>query len=134
MKSNMKKFLKGAGMFALCMGSHLAFAAQVGGDLAGITQGLAGPGGELSNIPSLLSDVSYIAGIGFGIKAALSLKEHNETKGQVKLSTPITLAVVAAMLIGLPSLLSSSTTTIFGAGGTNASMNSTMNAVGNSAP
>jgi hypothetical protein len=71
---------------------------------------------QMPGVADVLSAVAYIAGIGFGIKAALTLKEHNETKGQTKLSTPITLAIVAAMLLGLPSLLTNAKGSIFGNG------------------
>jgi hypothetical protein len=61
----------------------------------------------------LLQAVSYLAGIGFGIKAALKLKESNENKGQTPLSQPITLGVVAAMLFALPSTMTTATETVF---------------------
>jgi hypothetical protein len=71
---------------------------------------------QMGGIADLLSSLSYLAGIGFGIKAAMKLKEHNESKGQVSISAPITMAVVAALLIALPSLLSISAEAIFGTG------------------
>jgi len=73
--------------------------------------------GQMPGITDVLSAVAYIAGIGFGIKAALKFKEHNETKGQqVPLSAPITLAAVAAMLIALPTFLTTGTEAVFGVG------------------
>ena len=74
--------------------------------------------GELKNqmggVADLLSAVSYIGGVGFGIKAALKLKEHNESKGQTPLSQPITMGIVAALLIALPTFLKTATETLFG--------------------
>lgn len=74
--------------------------------------------GQLPGVVDTMSAISYIAGVGFGIKCALKLKAHNESKGQIPISEPITLFVVAAILIALPSMLSIATETIFGAGNT----------------
>lgn len=60
---------------------------------------------QFEGLVNVLSGVAYIGGVGFGIKAALKFKEHNETKGQVPLSQPIVMALVAALLIGLPSFI-----------------------------
>ena len=74
---------------------------------------------QLPGVADVLSACAYIGGIGFGIKAALKLKEHNESKGQqVPLSQPITLAVVAALLLALPTLLTNAKGTVFGTGST----------------
>lgn len=70
--------------------------------------------GQMGGVADLLSAVSYIGGVGFGIKAALKLKEHNETKGQTPLSQPITMGIVAALLIALPTFLKTATETLFG--------------------
>ncbi len=70
--------------------------------------------GQMGGVADLLSAVSYIGGVGFGIKAALKLKEHNENKGQTPLSTPITMGIVAALLIALPTFLKTATETLFG--------------------
>lgn len=82
-------------------------------NLSSVTTNLKG---QLPGIADILSIVAYLGGIGFGIKAALKLKEHNESKGQVPISQPITMAVVAALLLALPSLLTTSKGTIFGSG------------------
>ena len=70
--------------------------------------------GQMGGVADLLSAVSYIGGVGFGIKAALKLKEHNETKGQTPLSQPITMGIVAALLIALPTFLKTATETLLG--------------------
>jgi len=62
----------------------------------------------------ILSLISYVGGIGFGVKSALKFKEHNESKGQVPISQPITLAVVAAALLALPTMLTVSKESVFG--------------------
>ena len=69
---------------------------------------------QMGGVADLLSAVSYIGGVGFGIKAALKLKEHNESKGQTPLSQPITMGIVAALLIALPTFLKTATETLFG--------------------
>jgi intracellular multiplication protein IcmD len=71
---------------------------------------------QLPGVADLISAASYLIGIGFGLKAALKLKEHNESKGQIPLSQPVTLAVVAALLLALPTLLSVSRNSVFGTG------------------
>ena len=73
---------------------------------------------QLPVIADVLAIIAYIAGVGFGIKAALKLKESNESKGQVPLSQPITLAIVAGVLLALPTMLSVATESVFGAGNT----------------
>jgi hypothetical protein len=73
---------------------------------------------QLPAVADVLSIIAYIAGVGFGIKAALKLKESNESKGQVPLSQPITLAIVAGVLLALPTMLSVASESVFGAGNT----------------
>ena len=73
---------------------------------------------QLPAVADVLSIIAYIAGVAFGIKAALKLKESNESKGQTPLSQPITLAIVAGILLALPTMLSVATESIFGAGNT----------------
>jgi hypothetical protein len=73
---------------------------------------------QMAGIVNVISAIAYIVGIALGIKAALKMKEHNETKGQVPLSTPIVLAVVAAVLLALPTFLKTGKEGVFGAGST----------------
>jgi hypothetical protein len=65
-------------------------------------------------IADFLSAISYIAGVSFGIKAAVKMKEHNETGGKTPLSQPITLGLVAAILIAFPTMMTSATECTFG--------------------
>lgn len=109
----MKKFVKYLGYAGVAaLGAVAIEPAQAQGILT-VTNGLTP---QMSGIADVLSSISYLAGIGFGIKAALKLKEHNESKGQVAISAPITMAIVAGLLIALPSLLSMSSEAIFGTG------------------
>lgn len=109
----MKKFVKYLGYAGVAtLGMAGMDAAQAQGILT-VTNGLTP---QMGGIADVLSSIAYLAGIGFGIKAALKLKEHNESKGQVPISAPITMAIVAGLLIALPSLLSMSSEAIFGTG------------------
>ncbi len=77
---------------------------------------------QMPGVVDILSAIAYIAGVGFGIKAALKLKEHNESKGQIPLSQPITLGIVAALLLALPTFLSVAKEGVFGTGSTGTSI------------
>jgi hypothetical protein len=71
---------------------------------------------QFPGVAKVISGASYIMGVGLGVKAALKFKEHHDSQGQVKLGLPITYAVVAAILLSLPSYLSTSKQTVFGSG------------------
>ena len=118
MKNTLTKYAAATGIATLAL---LVGDAAMAQDLKAVTNNLHG---QLPGIADILSAVSYLAGIGFGIKAALKLKEHNDTKGQVPISAPITMAVVAALLIALPTLLTTSKGTIFGVGAQSSSLDS----------
>ena len=59
----------------------------------------------LNNIGALMEAVSYVAGIFFLIKCVLKLKEHNESKGQVKFFIPVLYFVAAACFLALPTFV-----------------------------
>lgn len=84
---------------------------------------------SIQGVPQLLGYVAYIVGVVFGIRGALKLKEWNETKGQVPLSTPIISLVIAALCIALPTLLSSGAETVFGSGSKKAGSLTNFNAI-----
>ena len=116
MKINLTKYVAVAALAGVALlGADVAMAQ----DLKAVTNTVHE---QLPGIADILSAVSYLAGIGFGIKAALKLKEHNDSKGQVPISAPITMAVVAALLIALPSLLTTARGTIFGVGAQSSSL------------
>lgn len=73
---------------------------------------------QMPGVADVLSAAAYVGGVGFGIKAALKLKENNESKGQVPLSQPITMAIVAALMLALPTFLATGKEAVFGAGAT----------------
>jgi hypothetical protein len=85
---------------------------------------------QMPGVAQVLSAASYVGGVGFGIKSALKLKEHNESKGQTPLSQPITLGIVAALLLALPTMLSTAKGSIFGVGSTGTTLDgSTINTI-----
>jgi intracellular multiplication protein IcmD len=73
--------------------------------------------GNFGSIADLLGGGAYLAGAAFGIQAALKFKAHNENPQQVKLSQPLTYAVVAGALLALPTWLTTGSDTMFGVGG-----------------
>lgn len=116
----MKKSL----MHAAILGLTASAAMLVSGPAAAATLGDLANGivnNTLSGANNLITGGAYLLGVAFGVKAALKLKEHNESEGRTKLSTPLTLGVVSAMLLALPSFLKTGVETTMGSG---ASMNS----------
>lgn len=58
------------------------------------------------SIITILSSICYISGTGYGLQAALKMKVYNENPKKIRLSVPITFAIVAGLLIALPTFLS----------------------------
>ena len=113
----MKQGLKGI-MYLGMLSALMLVAVEPAMAQAGLDRITSPVKAQLPAVADVLSIIAYIAGIGFGIKAALKLKESNESKGQVPLSQPITLAIVAGVLLALPTLLSVASESVFGAGNT----------------
>lgn len=61
---------------------------------------------QVKGLETLIGAICYVSGIALGIKAILKFKEHNESKGQVKLSVPIIFFIASAMLLALPTFVS----------------------------
>ena len=72
---------------------------------------------NFQGIADLMSGGAYLAGAAFGIQAALKFKAHNENPQQVKLSQPMTYAIVAGALLSLPTFLTTGSDTMFSGGG-----------------
>ena len=62
---------------------------------------------QVTSVAPVIYIVSYLCGVGFGIKAALKFKEVNESKGQVKLSAAIIFLIASALFLALPTLVNS---------------------------
>jgi intracellular multiplication protein IcmD len=73
---------------------------------------------NLNAIGVLLLGASYIAGMAFGIAAIVKFKAHKENPTQVPLSQGIVLLFVGAALIGIPSVYTLTTKTLFVSGPT----------------
>lgn len=114
-----KNILKTLGLFAITATALVVGDVAMAQDLNAVTTQVKG---QLPGVADLISAVAYVAGIGFALKAGFKLKEHNESKGQIPLSQPITLAIVAALCLGLPTLLSNAKGTIFSAGANGTSL------------
>lgn len=72
----------------------------------GATVGAAAAVGQsLSGIVDLISSLAYLAGAGFGVKAGLRLKDHSEDPEAVPIGAPLSMALVAGLLISLPTFL-----------------------------
>ncbi len=99
-------------IFALFCISEVAFAqgGQTLGDVAEhVTESMKG-------LQTLLAAAAYIAGLGFGIAGMMKFKAHKDNPTQVPLSQPITLILISAGLVFLPSLISTAGETIFKGG------------------
>lgn len=57
------------------------------------------------SIVDLLTGFMYLAGVSFGVKSALQLRDHTESPQQVRLAKPLTSTGVSAIFLGLPSFL-----------------------------
>jgi len=87
--------------------------AQAATDLGSIATNMTNTFGKLAQ---LITAISYIAGMGFGLASILKFKAHKDNPTQIPIGTPIALLFVAAALLFLPTLFGVAGTTIFGAG------------------
>lgn len=72
--------------------------------------------GQFSGVAQVASGISYILGIFLGIKAALKFKEYGEDSQRNKIGVPIALALVAGVLLALPTILTISSEAVVGTG------------------
>lgn len=61
--------------------------------------------GQLPGVLNVMEAIAYIGGLGLGFKGILKLKENNESKGQVKLATPILMIIASVILLALPTAI-----------------------------
>jgi len=69
---------------------------------------------SLGSLAKLITATAYIAGMGFAIGAVLKFKAHKDNPQQIPVGTPIALIFIAAALIFLPAIISTTGITIFG--------------------
>lgn len=63
--------------------------------------------GAFSGFLDLLVGIAYVVGGFFGFKAALQLRDHADSPQNVKIGVPMTSALVATLMLALPSLFAS---------------------------
>ena len=71
-------------------------------------------------IGKLITAGSYIAGLAFSVGAIMKFKQHKDNPTQIPIGTPISLVLIAAALLFLPTVLTTLGSTMFGAGATTA--------------
>lgn len=75
--------------------------------------------GSFAQLTKLLTAGAYIAGMGMAVSGVVQFKAHKDNPTQVPIGKPIALVLIAAALISLPTILASTSETLFGASGIN---------------
>lgn len=70
--------------------------------------------GTFVAIGKLITAGSYIAGLAFSVGAIMKFKQHKDNPTQIPIGTPISLVLIAAALLFLPTLLDTVGSTMFG--------------------
>ncbi len=92
----------------LVTGQAVAAGAEtLGGIASTVTQ-------SFTALTQLITAGSYLAGLGFSIGAIMKFKQHKDNPTQIPIGTPIALVFIAAALLFLPAILTSTGTTLFG--------------------
>jgi len=93
--------------FSMCFSEAALAEVRTLGDMAKmITQ-------TFDSIGKLITASSYLAGLGFSIGAILKFKQHKDNPTQITIGAPIAMLFVAAAMLFLPSVLSSTGKTLF---------------------
>lgn len=71
---------------------------------------------SMTNVGKLITAASYVAGVGFALMGMLKFKAHKDNPSQTPLSQPIVLLAIAAGLVFLPSLISTTGQTVWKGG------------------
>lgn len=107
-----KQVVKSVGLGLLAASAVLApmvlFAADAQ-DLSGLSTNLSK---QVGAAESLLKNVARLAGVGFVLAGLVKFKAHKDNPTQVALSVPITLLLIGGALVGLPSIVSTSSKTL----------------------
>ncbi len=56
---------------------------------------------DVASLPNLIATFAALAGVGIVVKGIMKLKEHNESKGQVKLSLALSYIIAGSFLVAL---------------------------------
>lgn len=97
----------------LCFLSPEALASNFGKMASSIT-------GTFQSIGLMITGGSYVGGLAFSIGAIMKFKQHKDNPTQVTIGTPISLVFIAAALLFLPTILSVTGQSMFGAKGSTA--------------
>jgi hypothetical protein len=60
---------------------------------------------NIKSVPQLIGSISYVCGVALGVMSLLKFKEHNETKGQVKITSGIIYLLCSIILLSLPTVM-----------------------------
>jgi len=74
--------------------------------------------GTFEKIGKLITAGSYIAGLAFSVSAIMKFKQHKDNPTQIQIGQPISLVLIAAALLFMPTLLKSVGSTMFGSAST----------------
>jgi len=92
---------------ALLSFTNATFALSIGTMAANITD-------TFTQIGKLITAGSYIAGLAFSVGAIMKFKQHKDNPTQIQIGQPISLVLIAAALLFMPTLLKSIGSTMFG--------------------
>lgn len=81
--------------------------------LTGSTGGVPTNLTNIGSVAKLITGASYVAGLAFSIGAIMKFKAHKDNPTQTPISTPIVLLFVAAALLFIPAIFSSTGVTLF---------------------
>ena len=96
---------------ALLSFAGATFALTLGTMAANVTKTFA-------QIGALITSGSYIAGLAFSVGAIMKFKQHKDNPTQIPIGTPISLVLIAAALLFMPTLLKTIGATMFGTAST----------------
>lgn len=94
-------------MLGLLLFCDTAIALTIGSMATNITDTFAAIG-------KLITAGSYIAGLAFSVGAIMKFKQHKDNPTQIPIGTPISLVLIAAALLFLPTILDTVGSTMFG--------------------
>ncbi|KTD18772.1 IcmD (DotP) [Legionella lansingensis] len=72
---------------------------------------------SFTSVAKLITAGSYLAGLAFAIGAIMKFKQHKDNPTQIPIGTPISLVLIAAALLFLPSILGVTGQSLFGESG-----------------
>ena len=109
-----KRMMKIAfGCTLLLVGAAAYAAAGTSGGIGGVATQVTG---NLAAIAKLITAGAYVAGFAFVVGAIVKFKAHKDNPTQVSIGIPIALLFVGAALIFVPSVFSTTGSTLFKSG------------------